>query len=159
MEEEKGLSDETEVEERDEKPACNVCGSELTSFTLKGGKGIRYRCPECKKIVSLKKKDESSGPEAEFMETGEALIRLVVHIPSSIITLFYYARANNLIEHEDIVSFMVEYTEYGFMRAHGLALTLAPIKTDGDSHKDIEELKGIVANLQGNMEKIAKRGK
>ncbi|MBT9166581.1 MAG: hypothetical protein DDT25_01272 [Chloroflexi bacterium] len=82
------------------------------------------------------------------METGEALIRLVVHIPSSIITLFYYARANNLIEHEDIVSFMVEYTEYGFMRAHGLALTLAPIKTDGDSHKDIEELKGIVANLQ-----------
>lgn len=146
-----------EVEEKEAKYTCFECGTELV--TVKGAKGgPKYRCPECNRFRPIEKKEESS-PEATFLETGEALIRFVVHIPSSIVTLFYYAKANNLIQHEDIISFMTEYTEYGFMRAHGLALTLAPIKLagDGSSQTDIEELKDTLASLKKEMGKLARR--
>ena len=146
-----------EIEEKETKYTCFECGTELVP--VKGAKGgPKYRCPECKRFRPIEKKEESL-PEATFLETGEALIRFVVHIPSSIVTLFYYAKANNLIQHEDIISFMTEYTEYGFMRAHGLALTLAPIKLagDGGSQADIEELKDSLASLKKEMGKLARR--
>ena len=150
--------EQEEIEEEEEAPQCSVCGTKLVTYKPRGEKGpTTHRCPKCKKFVGTRKKEEVS--EAEFLETGEALFRLVGYFPSTIFTLYHYARANGLSHHEDIVNFIVEYTEYGFMRAHGLALTLAPIKLagDGGSQADIEELKDSLASLKKEMGKLARR--
>ena len=148
--------EQEEIEEEEEAPRCNICGTKLVTYKPRGEKGpTTHRCPKCKKFVGTRKKEEVS--EVEFLETGEALFRLVGYFPSTIFTLYHYARANGLSHHEDIVNFIVEYAEYGFMKAHNLALTLSPLKSDGDNQKEIDELKETLANLKSDVEKLTSR--
>ena len=158
MEEEITGKEQEEIEEEEETPQCNICGTELVTYKPMGEKGpTTYRCPKCKKFTRTHKSKKGETSEAEFLETGEALFKLVGYFPSTIFTLYHYARANGLSHHEDIVNFIVEYAEYGFMKAHNLALTLSPLKSDGDNQKEIDELKETLTNLKSDVERLTSR--
>jgi len=58
---------------------------------------------------------------------GETMFPMEVYLPSEIFALYNHALGAGLTDQPDIVSFLVEYAELGFMQKHGLALTLAPV--------------------------------
>lgn len=92
----------------------------------------------------------------EFTEQGDALVPMKVSLPSSILTLYFYAKLNKLTEHENVISFLCEYAQVGFIKAHNLGLTLAPIEQaakagDGDLKGSIDGLKETLADFMKKM--------
>jgi len=59
---------------------------------------------------------------------GETMFPLEVYLPSEIFALYNHALGAGYTDQPDIVSFLVEYAELGFMQKHGVVLTLAPVE-------------------------------
>lgn len=145
---------------------CMTCGEEMAPTSSNYAAMIRQDKHRDHKIRFLDKTTgevvAKSGQEAlrkgliqpktdtgeeglEFTLDGDALIPMKISLPASALTLYYYAKRNNISDHANIIDFLWEYAQKGFMEAHNLGLTLAPVKVapqsgDGALKKAVEEL-------------------
>ena len=100
---------------------------------------------------------EPGGPEVEIevAADGETLFPIRVWMPSTAFTLFNYAKVNGISAHGDVMSFLWDYAQVGFMRQHGLGLSLVELPTDGDKtgqrfealEKDMGDIKSALSKL------------
>jgi hypothetical protein len=95
-----------------------------------------------------KKSDEkaAAGVEGfEFTDDGDFLIPMMVSIPSSALAHFYKAKKGKLTDQSNIIEFLWEWAQIGFVKETGYGLTLAPMEVSGSTGE--EELKKLVENL------------
>ncbi len=110
-----------------------------------------------KEVVEVEK--EARTEEVTEMLVGEdheTYFPVRAWLPASMFTLFRYARAEKLCDHKDVISFICEYAQVGFMKVHNLSLSLAQIKEGGDSEKAMEELKLTVQTLTEKVDALTK---
>lgn len=113
---------------------------------------MEYICQECEAKGEHKEFKNSSGlsghrqfvhgikPETEEGKEGkekgvdlkttdrETYFPVTLYLPSSIFSLYHYAKKAGFSDHKSLVDFIVEYCEFGFMKAHeGYGLTLAQV--------------------------------
>jgi len=93
---------------------------------------------------------------------GETLFPLEVYLPSEIFSLYNHALGAGYTDQADIVGFLVEYAEWGFMHKHGMVLTLAPVDefqptdgADGQIDARLEALERNMALIAGALNRQA----
>jgi hypothetical protein len=91
---------------------------------------------------------DDDGGDVKTATDGEAYIGVKVYLPSSIFTLYRYAKKAGISEHEDVVAFLCEYAMRGFKEVHGAVLTLAVEPDSNGSEREMIDLKQLVA-IQG----------
>lgn len=94
--------------------------------------------------------------EMEVGEKGETFFPVRCWLPSTAFTLFNYAKKAGASKHADLVSFLWDYAQWGFMQFHKLTLSLTPTTGDHvdrrlelleEALKDVGGLPGLVARL------------
>jgi cell division protein FtsB len=135
---------------------CPECAAQGTRKTFKNDAGlighrrIVHGVVEGGRIVAEGGSGESgerhdSGGGGIKMSDTETFFPIQVWLPASLFSLYNYARRAGLSEHQTIIDFICEYTEFGFKKAHqGYGLTLAPVERTAPDGNN-EEIKSLMA--------------
>lgn len=92
------------------------------------GDVVAKTAQEAVRMGLIERKVETGEEGLDFTHEGDALIPLKISLPASALTLFFYAKRNGISDHANVIDFLWEYAQKGFMEAHNLGLTLAPVK-------------------------------
>jgi hypothetical protein len=85
-------------------------------------------------VMAQKAKVAKTPVEMQQGDDGQTFFPITMWLPADLFALYYHARESGLSDHKTLVDFVVEYTYYGFKKAHeGYGLTLAQVeKKPGD---------------------------
>lgn len=122
---------------------------EIRLVNKKTGEVVAKSLQDALKKELIEKKVETSEEGIEMTEQGDILIPVRMLLPAYIFTMYSEAKRNDLSDHANIADFMVEYTQFGFMKAHNVGLSLAPLESSpqGDGSEIMQALRNISDKL------------
>jgi len=99
--------------------------------------------------------------EMQQGDDGQTFFPITMWLPADLFSLYFHAKQSGISDHKNIADFIIEYTCYGFKKAHeGYGLTLAQVEKRPDevAAEEMKVFREQISNLTGLVNKLVEEG-